>query len=276
MTQPISKGDEKFIRQTVCVNPRNIDLPTLDLNDPDIPDQKEDCPSHMSVLATFKSLYGNELDMTELSQSSEGRFADRKTEVTWRAFKAALRQQKKAISRSMGQLRRKVEGNLKDDHNYIIGMEVDDATVQFGFRPYRHDTLKDALKQADKLLKNHNRSYSVFKRVARVGEELKDTPVCLTKQKEAGKQTHSPFRIFTSLENYVTNSDVYGDAPTGIVVTLAGKYRVETVQFGTWYDYDTFPEAIVHIANWIKGEKDFEKGKAKNKDSGESRASSPT
>ncbi len=100
MTQPSSKKEEKFIRQTACVSPRNIDLPTLNLDDSDIPDQKEDCPSHMSVLETFKSLYGNELDMTMLSQSSEGRFVDRKTEVIWRAFKAALRQQKRRRCRT--------------------------------------------------------------------------------------------------------------------------------------------------------------------------------
>lgn len=258
MTQPISKEEEKFIRQTACVSPRNIDLPTLDLDDGDIPDQKEDCPSHMSVLATFKSLYGNELDLTEMSGSGYGRFVDRKTEVIWRAFKAALRQQKKAISRSMGQLRRKVEGNLKEDHNYIIGMEVDDNTVQFGFRPYRHESLKDALKQADKLLKNHNRSYSVFKRVGRVGEELKDTPVCLTKQKEYGKPTINPFKLFTELQNYVTNSEVYGDAPTGIVITPDGKYRVELVNC-TIHDFNTYQEAIGYISDWIKKEKDFAK-----------------
>ena len=64
MTQPISKKEEKFIRQTACVSPRNIDLSTLKLDDNDINDQKEDYPSHMSVLETFKSLYGTEMDMT--------------------------------------------------------------------------------------------------------------------------------------------------------------------------------------------------------------------
>lgn len=259
MTEPISKQEEKFIRQVACVNPRNVDLSTLDMNDPEIPDQKEDCPSHESVMDTFVSLYGNELDMTLMVRSSEGRFANRKTEVTWRAFKAALRQQKKAINRSMDQLRRKLEGNLKEDHNYIIGMEVDDNTVQFGFRPYRHDSLMDALKQADKLMKGYNRSYSVFKRVGRVGEELKDTPACLIKQKESGKPSLNAFRVFTELEKYVANSEIYGDAPTGIVITLKGKYRVETVSFGKWFDFDTYQEAIGFISDWIKKEKDFAK-----------------
>lgn len=259
MTQPISKKEEKFIRQTARVSPRNIDLATLKLDDNDINDEKEDYPSHMSVLETFKSLYGNELDMTLLSQTSEGRFVDRKTEVIWRAFKVALRQQKKAISRSMEQLHHKVEDNLKDDHNYIIGMEVDDKTVQFGFRPYRHESLQDALKQADKLLMKHNRSYSVFKRVARIGEELKDTPTCLIKQKESGKPSLNAFRVFTELEKYVANSEIYGDAPTGIVITLKGKYRVETVSFGKWFDFDTYQEAIGFISDWIKKEKDFAK-----------------
>ena len=255
MTEPISKQEEKFIRQVACVNPRNVDLSTLDMNDPEIPDQKEDCPSHESVMDTFVSLYGNELDMTLMVRSSEGRFANRKTEVTWRAFKAALRQQKKAINRSMGQLHRKLEGNLKEDHNYIIGMEVDDNTVQFGFRPYRHDSLMDALKQADKLMKGYNRSYSVFKRVGRVGEELKDTPVCLTKQKELGKPTFSPFKIFTELEKYVTHPQLK-EVPTGIVIDLTGKYRVETTKFGLWFTYDTYGEAMAHIADWIKAGKE--------------------
>ena len=40
MTQPISKKEEKFIRQTARVSPRNIDLATLKLDDNDINDEK--------------------------------------------------------------------------------------------------------------------------------------------------------------------------------------------------------------------------------------------
>ena len=88
-------------------------------------------------------------------------------------------------------------------------------------------------------------------------------------------QIKCPFKLFSELEKYVTHPQLK-EVPTGIVIDLTGKYRVETTKFGLWFTYDTYGEAMAHIANWIKGEKDFEKGKAKNKDSGESRASSPT
>ena len=95
-----------------------------------------------------------------------------------------------------------------------------------------------------------------YKRVARIGEEFKDTPACLIKQKESGKPSLNAFRVFTELEKYVANSEIYGDAPTGIVITLKGKYRVETVSFGKWFDFDTYQEAIGFISDWIKAGKE--------------------
>lgn len=254
MTGFIGKKQESFIRKVRNTNPRNVDLTNLIMDDSDSDTIEVEPESMKTTLEMFKSLYGNELDLTEAVEKNCGRFINKETEVIWRAFNAALRQQKKAISRSLTKLRQKLEDRKENDVNYIIGMEINDGTVQFGYRPFKHTTLNGALNQADKLKNRYGKSYSVFKRVARVAEELGDANVPEIKQKEKGAIHYSANQVMTKLHEFATDY-TSGDTPIGITIGIEGKYRVETVSNCVWFSYDTYTEALTHIANWIKGKK---------------------
>lgn len=179
------------------------------------------------------------------------RFADPKTEVTWRAFKTALRQQVHAIARSQGRLKRKIYGERGDDAQaYILGLEVADGTVQFSRRPYIHKVQGSATKEAIRLAEQHNKSFSVFKRVSRFGSRVEPVALEETKQKEGGKPLRHPALVMAELEKLLTNKDLK-NVPIGVVLTPEGRYRVVTND-NQYTDYDSYASALGSIIEWIR------------------------
>lgn len=256
----ITKAQEKFVKQCSRVNSRNVELDKIDVEDPEIqPIEKEPgIEGTASPLVHFKALYSKELDLTETTDEdkrTQGRFVDPKTEVTWRAFKAALRQQVLGIQRSQGHLKRKIFGERnKDDECFIIGMEVNDGTVQFSRRPVIRPSQRDAVQEAERLSDQYKHNFSVFKRVDKIGPFEPTAPVEETKQKEAGKPIKHPSFVMEELKEFITNKSLE-KVPSGIILTLDGKYRVETNSFGTYYDCETYAEALSFIIDWIKQNK---------------------
>ena len=61
------------------------------------------------------------------------------------------------------------------------------------------------------------------------------------------------------LKEFITNKSLE-KVPSGIILTLDGKYRVETNSFGTYYDYETYTEALKFILDWIRATKKELKG----------------
>ena len=252
----ITKAQHNFIKKCGHVNPRNVELDKMDVEDSEIQPIEKDLSvqEKASPLDHFKTLYSKELDLTETTEDkrSQGLFVDPKTEVTWRAFKAALRQQVLGIQRSQGHLKRKIFGERnKNEECFIIGMEVNDGTVQFSRRPVIRPSQRDAVQEAERLSEQYKHNFSVFKRVDKIGPFEPTVPVEETKQKEAGKPLRHPSFIMEELKEFITNKSLE-KVPSGIILTLDGKYRVETNSYGMHYDFETYAEALKFILDWIK------------------------
>lgn len=249
----LTKAQEKIIRKVAAVDGCKVKLEQLDMNDKDLEmDKVDETKLPKSVLEIFKEEYAKQLDLTEHISPvrNQGRFVDEKTEFVWRAFKAALKTQIHAISRSITHLKRKVDGEKKSIDNYIVGLEVKDGTVQFGYRPFKHPNRVQAIKEAERLSQRFDKTYSVYKCVDRVGDQTQFASVEDTKQREEGKALPSYNIVMEKLVKYILN-DKYRKVPTGIVFTITGKYRVVTNDFGTYNDFDTYREALLHIHDWI-------------------------
>jgi hypothetical protein len=120
------------------------------------------------VITEFESLYGNKLDVTRMEGGHQV-YVDDRTELYYRAFVVALSEQRQAIRRALLNVKKaSVSGP------FIVGMQVDDGTVQFGKRPFKHPTLDKARKEAQRLQGGKPRGLTVFGAVEHIGRVGRD------------------------------------------------------------------------------------------------------
>ncbi len=157
---------EKFIKKIRSVAACNPDLNVVNPPYPTVDAYTKEGSTPMitrDINAEFENLYGKTLNLTR-QEGSHTRYQDPQTEVIYRAFRMAFAEQRKAIQRAIGaQKKSTVSGP------FIIGMQVEDGTVQFGKRPYRHQTIDKAQLEAQRLVANQNKSCVIFGAVAQVG-----------------------------------------------------------------------------------------------------------
>ena len=249
----LTNKDIKFIRKVETTQGKIPDLNNLDLDTVETPTEPIELSDRQTVIELFEESYKNATDLT-LFDNPEGkyfaRYSDPKTEVIFRAFKVALKSQKFMISKARGKLKRNAVSGP-----YIIGMEVADNTVQFGFRPYKHKRIEEAVAQAKVLSENHKHNYTVFAAVDRVvsDENPQYAPVEETRQKEKGRIKASPTRVFTQVKEYVKDraEGMEPGTPTGINVNATSGYIIELFASDSNVKVDTFEDVVKYFNNWL-------------------------
>ena len=189
----------------------------------------------------------------DFTTAETGNYCDVRVENIYLGFKYALVQYRRAIHDT----RRKMSRDAVKAP-FIIGMQVSDNTVQFGYRPYKHNSVSKAQKEADKLRERNGKSYTIF---GVVGESLfvengrakRSTPVEETKQGTVGKLVRSPFKVMENWKKIVLETDITAvSIPVSIGFTAGGRYCVNySMSQGSQY-FDEYSQCIEFIDGWIR------------------------
>lgn len=244
----ISKNQEKQIAQVKRVNAKKHDFTKIDMNTVE-DDQNDENEKLLEASVYFEELYKNTLDMTRNTVIHEGRYQDANTEVIYRAFKIALKEQRKGIFRGLGRIKQRRPSN-----NFILGIEVKDNTVQFGYRPFVHKTIEKAKDQAAILNDRLGKTISIYEKIEVVGDAKEKTPVEETRQKQKGRLVRSPFLIFNEVIEIKGSGVKLEEAPNSIhfegkeivlsFLNSAGAQRI--------IRFNNFQELCGYTDDWIK------------------------
>ncbi len=237
------------VKQIRAVSPRTPVLLEIDENNrvERVLADKQHLGKH-DIAAEFEELYKETLNLELEKEKTHMRYKDPKADLIFKAFKLAFEEQRKAVARAIGRTKK---GTIKGP--YIIGMQVDDNTVQFGYRPFKHRTFDQAIKQAGVLTARHNKRYTVFVALEDVGTQP-ITEVAETKQKEKGRLVRSPFKVLEELQAIwcVESVNTSCDMPVYIcpVNSDVHKFKVCFMYSEDLY-FASYPEAINCIDQWI-------------------------
>lgn len=205
--------------------------------------------SARDIAQEFEELYKNQkLDFTREEEKTHKIFKSENTELIYRAFRLAFEEQRKAIRRALSKAKIGVP-----THPFIVGMQVKDNTVQFGFRPFKHSSFARALEEAAKLSDKHGKQYTVFGALQSTGPR-EHTPVAETKQQEKGKLVRSPFKVMHELQGiYAAKNSEPFNMPCEIAMCTDSNPRFK-IRFTYSEDiyFDSYAECIEFIDNWIK------------------------
>lgn len=170
----------------------NIDIPEQLI--PGLTSETPLCKKHIRDL--FQEIFKNsKFDLSRVSGAAWGEYKDPQVEAAYMAFKFTVVQNRTSIHRALRNL-----GKDSVQGPYIVGMQVADGTVQFGYRPYKHNTAHKAIAQAEILRERNNKSYTIFGVVDTVvikdgRKQLVDMSVEATKQGVGGKLVRGPFKV---------------------------------------------------------------------------------
>lgn len=136
---------------------------------------------------------------------------------------------------------------------FIVGRTVEDDTVQFGHRPFSHNSANKATEEAERLVAAHGGQFVVFGSLMTVGKGRQ--PVEQTKQGVKVVKPN-PTRVMTDLLEFRKKNPVEL-SPSGMSVTQEGKIEVFAFinEEPVTYTFDTFDEYIEYINNWLKATK---------------------
>ena len=249
----LTNKEEKFIRSVKSVSATNVDLEKIDFS---TVEKEEVFGNKKSIEDTFEELYANQLDLTKENPGGHGRYIDHKTETVWRAFKVALCGQERVLIRARSKIKR--SSVLPP---FIIGVEVADQTVQFGYRPFKHGSIEQAREEAEKLARRNELNYLIFGVVDRALSPVKTAPmpVSETKQKEKGRIKTSSYRVFDEIQDFIKNNNDYEPGrPVGFNFSATGKILVDLWMVEERMTFDTFEDLIKYLNNWIRKAKQKE------------------
>lgn len=244
--------------KTLKVNLVSFDIQTAAavLDKMEIPeDVITDVPSKTGVpggmlRGLFEELQKNtKLDFT---RTEHNRYKDNRVEAAYLSFKFSLAQHRKAFKNAQQRIRKEaVQGP------FIVGMQVTDGTVQFGYRPYKHSSYAKAKVEADKLRDRNNKSYTIFgvlgHSLVEIDEKLRiNAPVEETRQGFAGKKVRSPFKVMEDWKKIIQEIDVTSvSIPVSIGFTASGKYCVNYSMSQGSQIFEEYSQCIEFINRWI-------------------------
>lgn len=201
----------------------------------------------------FEEVFKNtDLDFTRVSDLNHT-YIDRRVEAVYVSFKYTLVQHRLSIMR--------VKRNLSRDcvqGPYIVGLQITDGTVQFGYRPFKHSNFERAQEEANKLRDKNDKSYTVF---GVVGHALKDpnrpshinTPVEESKQGVKGKIGPSPLKVMEDWKKIIQENDLtVVNVPVSIGFLVSGKYRIGFSLSQELVCFDEYTQCIDFINRWIR------------------------
>lgn len=193
-------------------------LISLDVEGMEIPNK--------SLRSIFQEQFkDSKMDFTASSKIDKS-YKDLRVQALYVSFKTALVIYTKSIRRSL---------KLKDASSvkapFIIGMQVIDGTVQFGYRPFKHKTPEEANRQAKALAARHNKSYTVFGALDTVSPVNtgcpKQTPVSETKQGPSGRLKSYTAEVTESIQALTKEVDIDKEVfPSGIKFLPDGQFAV--------------------------------------------------
>lgn len=204
-----------------------------------------------SLRKLFEEVYKN--SKMDFTHAESGNYSDMRIESIYLSFKYALIQHRRAIHDAKKRIRRDTVQSP-----FIIGMQVDDNTVQFGYRPYKHNTLVKAQKEADKLRERNGKSYTIF---AAVGHSLVrdkgsvklNTPVEETRQGPKGKLVRSPFKVMDEWKKIIQENDIASvSIPVSIGFTAGGRHCVNYSMSQGSHHFDEYSQCIEFVDRWIR------------------------
>lgn len=212
------------------------------------------------INAEFENLYGNTMDMTRDDVIVHHRYKHPTTELIYRAFIIAFAEQRKAIERSLK--------NAKKDSvraPFIVGTQVQDGSVQFGYRPYIHRNVDSAIKEAIKLHDRFGKNYTVFGTVgySTPAAWQEKTPVQETVQGViGGRPVSAPTKILEQLASIIKRSTFVcdQDTPAGVRLFPDGGHGVIMMLDGPTKNFGSYLECIKYIGEWIEGYKAKKRG----------------
>lgn len=179
-----------------------------------------------SLKDIFELQFENEgLDFTKLTQTNRS-YKDSRVQAIYLSFKMGILANSSAIQRSASKLSRSTVNSP-----FIIGMQVTDGTVQFGFRPYKHKTIGEANEQAKLLANYHNKSYTVFGALDTIKPEGVKHPrqamISETRQGPNGRLKSYMVGVMQELQALTKEVDISKEVfPSGIKFLPDGQFAV--------------------------------------------------
>jgi hypothetical protein len=136
---------------------------------------------------------------------------------------------------------------------FIVGRTVEDDTVQFGYRPFSHNSAIKATVEADRLVARHGGQYVVFGSLMVVGKGRQ--PAEQTKQGVKVVKPN-PSRVMADLQEFRKKNPLEL-SPADMMMTQEGNIKVIAFinEEPVTYTFDTFDEYIEYINNWLKATK---------------------
>ena len=141
---------------------------------------------------------------------------------------------------------------------YIIGMPVNDGTVQFAKRPFAIYGLDKATSQAKVLADKFDKPYSVYGVLSEVlpYTGIRKAAVEDTFQKENGKYKKSIVSITADWQKIIAGSDLSRqNIPVSLTILASGNIKVGYSLSGTSEVFENMSKAMEFIADWIKNHK---------------------
>lgn len=136
---------------------------------------------------------------------------------------------------------------------FIVGRAVEDDTVQFGYRPFSHNSATKATEEAERLNATHGGQFIVFGSLMTVGKGRQ--PVEKTKQGVKVVKPN-PTRVMADFQEFRKKNPLEL-SPTDMMITNEGKIKVIAFinEEPVTYTFGTFDEYIEFINNWLKATK---------------------
>lgn len=181
---------------------------------------------HMQLRPLFELQFKNEgLNFTKLSEINFT-YKDERVQAIYLSFKAAFIANTSAIQRALSKLNKSCVNSP-----YIIGMQVEDNTVQFGFRPFKHKTVHEVMEQAKVLADRHGKPYTVFGALDTIKPEgvkhVRQAMVSETRQGPSGRLKSYMVGVMQDLQALTKEVDISKEVfPSGIKFLPDGTFAV--------------------------------------------------